>query len=187
VSDGRVRAQEGAYAIIVKSSLFPDEAVAARRGSPLLLGLKHETPSCESIHVLPVSPGTPLALAGGGDGSALLLQAAAGADCAAEYFLASDAAAIVEHTRQVMYLEDADLLHIAPAGAPPAPMPRLCTIGGVGCSHHRSRWPCTRHASHRCARPLAPSRSLCSPSHPSAICLASVSLSLSRSVCVTDV
>lgn len=33
-----------------------------------------------------------------------------------EFFLASDASAIVEHTKQVLYLEDDDIAHIANGG-----------------------------------------------------------------------
>jgi glucosamine--fructose-6-phosphate aminotransferase (isomerizing) len=33
-----------------------------------------------------------------------------------EYFLASDAAAIVEHTKRVLYLEDDDIAHISNGG-----------------------------------------------------------------------
>jgi glucosamine 6-phosphate synthetase-like amidotransferase/phosphosugar isomerase protein len=31
---------EGAFALVFKSTHFPNEAVAARRGSPLLVGIK---------------------------------------------------------------------------------------------------------------------------------------------------
>lgn len=33
-----------------------------------------------------------------------------------EFFLASDASAIVEHTKSVIYLEDGDIAHIADGG-----------------------------------------------------------------------
>ena len=104
--------QEGAYALIFKSALFPHEAIAARRGSPLLLGIKQESPSSEAINVLPSSPSTPVAISGAN----VFHVHATAAGKPAEYFLASDASAIVEHTRQVLYLEDADLLHITPSG-----------------------------------------------------------------------
>ncbi len=59
---------EGTYGIAVVCSKEPDKIVAARKGSPLLVGL--------------------------GDG---------------EYFIASDASAILNHTREVIYLDDGDL------------------------------------------------------------------------------
>jgi len=59
---------EGTYGIAVVSSEDKDKIVAARKGSPLLIGL--------------------------GDG---------------EYFVASDASAILAHTREVVYLDDGEL------------------------------------------------------------------------------
>ncbi|MFI5233391.1 MAG: glutamine--fructose-6-phosphate transaminase (isomerizing) [Gemmatimonadales bacterium] len=59
---------EGTYGIAVISSRDPDKLVAARKGSPLLIGI--------------------------GEG---------------ENFLASDASAILAHTRQVVYLDDGDV------------------------------------------------------------------------------
>ena len=59
---------EGTYGIAVVCSKEPDKIVAARKGSPLLIGL--------------------------GDG---------------EYYVASDASAILAHTREVIYLDDGDL------------------------------------------------------------------------------
>ncbi len=66
---------DGTYGILVISPLEPDRIIAARRGSPLVLGL--------------------------GDG---------------ENFLASDAAALVEHTRQVVYLQDDEVAVVTRQG-----------------------------------------------------------------------
>jgi glucosamine--fructose-6-phosphate aminotransferase (isomerizing) len=63
-----LRKIEGTYGIAVISSRDPDKIVAARKGSPLLIGV--------------------------GEG---------------ENFLASDASAILAHTRQVVYLDDGDV------------------------------------------------------------------------------
>lgn len=69
----------GAYAILVKSTHFPGELIACRRGSPVIFGVQAET-----------------------------AQRVSGLEC----WVASDAAAIVEHTRRVIVLEDEDVLHI---------------------------------------------------------------------------
>jgi glutamine---fructose-6-phosphate transaminase (isomerizing) len=63
-----LRRVEGTYGIAVLSSRDPDKIVAARKGSPLLVGV--------------------------GEG---------------EYYIASDAAAILQHTRQVVYLDDGEM------------------------------------------------------------------------------
>ena len=66
----------GAYGIVVVSSRDPDKIVAARQGSPLLLGV-------------------------GSDG---------------ELLVGSDAAAVVAHTREVVYLDDGDYAVLTPEG-----------------------------------------------------------------------
>lgn len=65
----------GAYGIAVVSREDPDLLLAARNGSPLILGI--------------------------GEG---------------EYFIGSDAAPLVEHTRQVVYLEDGEMVTIRSSG-----------------------------------------------------------------------
>ncbi len=66
---------EGTYGIAIVSAADPDLLIAARNGSPLILGV--------------------------GEG---------------EYYLGSDAAAIVEHTRQVVYLHEGELVVITRGG-----------------------------------------------------------------------
>jgi glutamine---fructose-6-phosphate transaminase (isomerizing) len=66
---------DGAYGIALVSSEYPDTVIAARNGSPLILGVGED-----------------------------------------EYFLGSDAACIVEHTRNVVYLNDGEVVVIRPDG-----------------------------------------------------------------------
>jgi glucosamine--fructose-6-phosphate aminotransferase (isomerizing) len=66
---------EGAYGIAVVSAREPEVLVAARHGSPLLVGI--------------------------GDG---------------EHWIASDAAAVLRHTRNVVYLDDGEIAVVTPSG-----------------------------------------------------------------------
>lgn len=122
-----VQQLEGAFALCFKSKYFPGECVATRRGSPLLVGIKTKTrlatdhipilygkddtprkstanepdnkkdhrPHGRDIPVIPRSDSTsefqPLE------------------DKEVEYFFASDASAIIEHTNRVIYFEDNDV------------------------------------------------------------------------------
>ncbi len=70
-----LRQTEGAYALCVMSDNHPDQVIAAKNSSPLVVGL--------------------------GKG---------------EMFLASDAPAILEHTREVMFLEDGDIVEMKREG-----------------------------------------------------------------------
>src|SRR5690606_31661836 len=73
---------EGAYAICVVHDSHPDQIVAARHASPLLIGLGGER----------------------------------GLTGLTETFVASDVAAILEHTRAVVDLDDGDIALVDPAG-----------------------------------------------------------------------
>ncbi len=70
-----LRHVEGTYGIAVMDSAEPGKIVAARRGSPVLLGVGEN-----------------------------------------EHFVASDASAIIEHTRSVVYLDDGDLATVTADG-----------------------------------------------------------------------
>lgn len=113
-----VKQLEGAYALLIKSSVYPGELVACRRGSPLILGMKYGIQG-DPAPKSPVSPTTPLTpkLTGstaagphlpGDQGSGQSPHGAYGL----ELFLASEASAVVEHTKQVIYLEDNDIVHM---------------------------------------------------------------------------
>ncbi|RPD75624.1 L-glutamine D-fructose 6-phosphate amidotransferase [Lentinus tigrinus ALCF2SS1-7] len=124
---------EGSFAFVFKSSHYPNEIVTARRGSPLLIGVKTEKKlkvdfvdvefagpesDAKSGNALapPTSPGG--LLAPPQSSSMLRTQSRAfmsedGLPQPIEFFVASDASAIVEHTKRVLYLEDDDIAHIA--------------------------------------------------------------------------
>uniref|UniRef100_A0A8C2ZUB8 glutamine--fructose-6-phosphate transaminase (isomerizing) n=1 Tax=Cyclopterus lumpus TaxID=8103 RepID=A0A8C2ZUB8_CYCLU len=84
---------EGAFALVFKSRHFPSEAVSTRRGSPLLIGVRSELElTADNI---------PIQYNGSEPCSCLCVPV--------EYYFASDASAIIEHTNKVLYLEDNDL------------------------------------------------------------------------------
>ncbi|XP_051133262.1 glutamine--fructose-6-phosphate aminotransferase [isomerizing] 1-like isoform X2 [Andrographis paniculata] len=93
-----MRQLEGAYALIFKSRHYPNELIACKRGSPLLLGVKEsvETEQRPSFNdsTLPLSNGQPK-----------------------EFFLSSDASALVEHTKKVLVIEDDEVVHLKDGGA----------------------------------------------------------------------
>ncbi|KAI8999526.1 hypothetical protein BC832DRAFT_564513 [Gaertneriomyces semiglobifer] len=111
---------DGAFALFFKSSHFPGEMIAARRGSPLLIGVKtakklkvdfvdvDEDPvqDEEKNLLLPDQPKLRRTQSRSFFGEE-------GVPMPVEYILASDASAIIEHTKKVLYLEDDDVAHIS--------------------------------------------------------------------------
>ncbi|KAG2485969.1 hypothetical protein HYH03_015293 [Edaphochlamys debaryana] len=90
---------EGAYAVLVKSTHYPGELVACKRGSPMILGIRE-------------APGTRRT-------SFNRLHDAADTKWrheSIECFIASDASAVIEHTKKVIVLEDNDVLHLCGGG-----------------------------------------------------------------------
>lgn len=87
---------EGAYALLIKSSHYPGELVACKRGSPLILGIK-ETP----VHNLKRTSSSLIS-----DVRDIRKRPAGEAF---EAFVASDASAVVEHTKRSVTLSSKTL------------------------------------------------------------------------------
>ncbi|KRG01131.1 glutamine--fructose-6-phosphate aminotransferase [isomerizing] 2 isoform X7 [Drosophila mojavensis] len=112
---------EGAFAIAVKSKHFPGECVASRRSSPLLVGIKTKTRlATDHIPILygkDADSGKPQELRPHGQTRELPVLPRSDstsefmpmAEKEVEYFFASDASAVIEHTNRVIYLEDDDV------------------------------------------------------------------------------
>ncbi|XP_030761505.1 glutamine--fructose-6-phosphate aminotransferase [isomerizing] 2-like isoform X1 [Sitophilus oryzae] len=120
-----VQQLEGAFALCFKSKFFPGECVGTRRGSPLLVGIKTKTRlATDHIPILYGKDESPLAhkdaekdpdhrphgrveipsIPRSGSTEFEPLE-----DKQVEYFFASDASAIIEHTNRVIYFEDDDI------------------------------------------------------------------------------
>ena len=122
---------EGAFACCFKSKKFPGECVGTRRGSPLLVGIKTESDLVSDSIPIQFSPyedpkkyqyGAPLPSPGPNRKKSTVFRVDSHNDReeispsspadAVEYFFASDASAIIEHTDRVIFLEDDDVAAI---------------------------------------------------------------------------
>ncbi|KAK2682803.1 hypothetical protein RAB80_000749 [Fusarium oxysporum f. sp. vasinfectum] len=113
---------EGAYGLLIKSVHYPHEVIAARKGSPLVIGVKTERRMKAASQNVAIKKNDLLApdtgLLGAADKSLLhrsqsrAFMTDDGMPMPTEFFLSSDPSAIVEHTKKVMYLEDDDIAHI---------------------------------------------------------------------------
>lgn len=135
-----VKELEGAFAFVFKSVHYPNEVVVCRRGSPVLIGVKSEKnlkvdfvdvqfsgPADLDRSIDSAAPSPTSAKPGGQPlrvpsikykraPPSRSLFSDDGGPQPIEFFIASDASAIVEHTRRVLYLEDDDIAHIAEGG-----------------------------------------------------------------------
>eukprot|EP00045_Choanoeca_perplexa_P012808 m.141888 g.141888 ORF g.141888 m.141888 type:complete len:690 (-) comp16141_c0_seq1:80-2149(-) len=108
---------EGAFALIFKSVHFPNEMVAARRGSPLLIGIRTDELSMSAdSDVIPIEISDRTKGRKQDQRSSGLRRFKSWEHIdhhdPVEYFLASDASAVIEHTNRVIFLEDDDVVHI---------------------------------------------------------------------------
>ncbi|XP_076318123.1 glutamine--fructose-6-phosphate aminotransferase [isomerizing] 2-like isoform X2 [Tachypleus tridentatus] len=128
---------EGAFALAFKSVKYPGQCVAARRGSPLLVGIKSKThlatdyipvlfskesekkkkpegdPKDREDHRPCHSSTIPANTAGLKRSESTTEFCPMGEDKEVEYFFASDASAIIEHTNRVIFLEDDDVAAVS--------------------------------------------------------------------------
>lgn len=143
---------EGSYGLLCKSSHYPEEVIATRKGSPLLIGVKSEKKlkvdfvDIEFPDDNANKPDTPLGSRSGTpnastrnllngnrrtrpyDSNNLFPLAANefnlrhsqsraflsedGTPNPVEFFVSSDAASVIKHTKKVLFLEDDDIAHI---------------------------------------------------------------------------
>ncbi|XP_071106428.1 glutamine--fructose-6-phosphate aminotransferase [isomerizing] 2-like isoform X5 [Haliotis cracherodii] len=107
---------EGAFALAMTSTHFPGEIVTTRRGSPLLIGVKSRA-KLTTDHIPILYSKASFDVKGdhrGFVGSAHRNEDQTefhpvGPNKEVEYFFASDASAIIEHTNQVIFMEDDDV------------------------------------------------------------------------------
>jgi glucosamine--fructose-6-phosphate aminotransferase (isomerizing) len=104
-----LRLVEGTFGCLFKSRFYPDEVVACRLSSPLLLGLKYS----ENTD----APHTARLVELRRDGPFVQIAAAVGETAKpCELFLASDASAFADETNRTIILEDWDIVHVTPCG-----------------------------------------------------------------------
>jgi glucosamine--fructose-6-phosphate aminotransferase (isomerizing) len=135
-----IKELQGAYGLLLKSVHFPHEVVAARKGSPLVIGVKTakkmkvdfvdveyaDAEGSGALSAEKANHNVAINKAGAGllapptaQDKTLLHRSQSraflsddGMPQPAEFFLSSDASALVEHTKKVLYLEDDDVAHI---------------------------------------------------------------------------
>ncbi|XP_053573210.1 glutamine--fructose-6-phosphate aminotransferase [isomerizing] 2 [Bombina bombina] len=137
---------EGAFALVFKSIHYPGEAVATRRGSPLLIGVRSkyklsteqipvvyrtlsqstytlDTNCSKSTKATSIGHLEDVLIENNIDNRKIIPKAKrmdsstclypVGAEKSVEFFFASDASAIIEHTNKVIFLEDGDVASVA--------------------------------------------------------------------------
>ncbi|KKY22646.1 putative glucosamine--fructose-6-phosphate aminotransferase [Phaeomoniella chlamydospora] len=125
-----VRELQGAFSILLKSSAhFPGECIAARKASPLVIGIKTDRKmQSDFIDVNffdePNKSGPPELASQNAALTASSLRpvpqrneprrfsVADNEIASVEYFISSDPSSIIEHTKRVLYLEDDDIAHL---------------------------------------------------------------------------
>ena len=124
-----VRQLQGAFALIFKSVHYPGELVAAKRGSPLLMGIV-EPELNGPAHAALASEGFETSKAAAGEEGARAAKRPK-LKQHVEFYFASDASAMVEHTKRVLHLEDDDVAHLHDGGYGIYRMERAQGVSGI--------------------------------------------------------
>ncbi|KAG2733019.1 hypothetical protein G9P44_004009 [Scheffersomyces stipitis] len=121
---------EGSYGLLVKSTHYPGEVCGTRKGSPLLVGVKTERKlKVDFVDVEFTEPEPVVSHNANSKNELGLLPVAVGEQnlrtsqsraflsddnipMPVEFFLSSDPASVVQHTKKVLFLEDDDIAHI---------------------------------------------------------------------------
>jgi glucosamine--fructose-6-phosphate aminotransferase (isomerizing) len=129
-----IKELEGAFGLLMKSVHYPHEVIAARKGSPLVIGVRTSKKMKVDFVDVEYSEDGALPAEQASQNVAIKNSAASllappdksllhrsqsraflsddGIPQPAEFFLSSDPSSIVEHTKKVLYLEDDDIAHI---------------------------------------------------------------------------
>ncbi|KAL2056699.1 hypothetical protein ABVK25_003093 [Lepraria finkii] len=129
-----IKELQGAFGLLLKSVHYPHEVVAARKGSPLVVGVRTQKKMKVDFVDVEYSQDGPLPAERASQNVAIKKASASllappdksllhrsqsraflsddGRPIPTEFFLSSDPSAIIEHTKKVLYLEDDDIAHI---------------------------------------------------------------------------
>ena len=129
-----IKELQGAFGLLLKSVHYPHEVIAARKGSPLVVGVRTQKKMKVDFVDVEYSQDGPLPAERASQNVAIKKASASllappdksllhrsqsraflsddGQPIPTEFFLSSDPSAIIEHTKKVLYLEDDDIAHI---------------------------------------------------------------------------
>lgn len=123
---------EGAFSFLIKSTHFPGEVIAIKKGSPLIVGLNEEAtkglqslrvsyvskeeerPHTNGVNINGVDGSHDTAHSNGTNGNLVTNEAnvATSSVWSNEFLFASDPSAIAEYTKKMVFLEDGDIAHV---------------------------------------------------------------------------
>ncbi|GME83862.1 unnamed protein product [Ambrosiozyma monospora] len=107
---------QGSYGLMVKSVYYPNEVIATRKGSPLLIGVKsHQKLKVDFVDVEFINENNEATFSTNPEVSIRRSESRAvlpDSNVPVEYFISSDASSVIEHTKKVIFLEDDDIAHM---------------------------------------------------------------------------